>query len=103
MPLRALATKPKRAAVLAEADGCSGIDSFSKVYRLGILASTQRRQNALGRKWRLVQADADRIVNGVGNGGYRRRQRAFAAFLRAEWSLWIHALHNNRLDFRRLG
>src|SRR5579864_3201168 len=98
MPLRALAAKPKCATMLAEARGSCGIDSFSKVYRLGILASTQRRQNALGRKWRLVQADSDRIVNGVGNGGYRRRQRAFAALLRAERSFGIHALHNNRLD-----
>src|SRR5579864_5799440 len=101
MPPRTLAFKPERASMFAESHRAGGVHAFSEVEFLGILLRPQRRQHALRRKRRFAQADANGIVDGVGNSGNGGSQRAFTALLGAKGALGINALHDEWLNFRR--
>src|SRR4029079_16719795 len=59
-----------------------------------------RLENAVGRHRQVVEADADRIGDGVGERGQERRERAFTRFLGAERAVRIVALDDPNLDRR---
>src|SRR5581483_12354420 len=57
-----------------------------------------RVEHAVGRGRELVQAQADRVVDRVGERGSEAVQRAFARFLGAEWTEWIVRLDELDVD-----
>src|SRR5882762_3541747 len=98
MPLRPFSPEAQRPAVLAKASWGGRINALGHVDRLSVLLRPERSQDPLRGERRFVQPDSHRIVNGIRNGRNGRGERAFAALLRAEWSLGIDTLHDDRLD-----
>src|SRR5436190_6279636 len=101
MAFRAFATKPQSAPVFAEVGGGGGIDSLGQVNLLVRGFSSQGGQYTLGSKGSFMQANTNRVINGVGNRGNGCCEGTFAAFLGAEWAFGIDTLHDNRLNLRR--
>src|ERR1700751_2348947 len=81
---RALTLKPEGATVLAEASGRGRINTLGEVQSLGVLFGTQRGEHSLGREGRLVQADSDGVVYGIGNRRDGCSEGSLATLLRAE-------------------
>ena len=102
MPLRPFALEAKRSTMFAKTCGRRWIYALGQVQSLVLSLRPQRSQHALRRERRFMQAHADCIVDRIRNCRNGRRQRSFAAFLRAKRTFRIDALHNDRLDFGRL-
>ena len=49
-----------------------------------------------------MQANSNCVINCIGDGWNRGRQRSLATFLCPKWAFWIDALDDNGLDLRRL-
>src|SRR5579885_502264 len=64
------------------------------------LALLDRLEHAVGRHWQIVETDADRVSDGIGEGWKERRQRTFAGFLGAEGAVRIVALDDANFDRR---
>src|SRR5512146_1275292 len=103
MALRAFATEPQRAAVLAESLRRGGIDTAGHLSLLRALLRAQRGQHALRRERRFAQANADCVVDRVRDRRNGRRERALACLLGTERAFGIDALDDDGLDLRRLG
>ena len=70
-----------------------GIYAFGQINRFGILLSPQCGQHSLRSKRTLnAERHAHRVIDGIRNSRYRRRQRAFAALFGPEGSLRISML-----------
>src|SRR5438067_10005985 len=100
MPLRSFATKPERTAVLTKRVRIHGIDIPGKLNFLCIGLLLQRSQNTIGSKWRLAQADAHRVIDGIGNRGNARRKRTLASLLCPERTFGIDNLDDVSLNLR---
>src|SRR5438094_1882939 len=66
---------------------------------LAFLLAAERLDDLLGRHWRLVDPDAERIEDGSVDRGDHREQRALARRLSAVWSLGVGRLDEERVEF----
>ncbi len=88
MPLRPFALEAERPAVLAKTSrDAVGSTPSVRFNALFFLIARKRRQHALRREWRLMQAHAHRIINRIRDRWNRRGQRSLAAFLRSKRAL----------------
>src|SRR5262249_16014351 len=92
MQLRSLALEPERAPVLAKRLRRRGVYALGQVEFLLVPLVAQRGEHALARERRFSQPDAAGVVDGIGDGRNRGRERAFAGFFRAKGPFRVHAL-----------